>query len=268
MRKNIPCRPMKSYGFSLVEIMLSITIGLILLLGLLQIFISNKNNYRLETAYNTMHENARFTYGYLSNVLRNTAYRSSQQDSMFTTMNNLFDAGSLHIDGTNNIGQNNSDTITIRYQGSGDGAGSADGTIRDCLNIGVDSFVTATLTFSITLNNELQCRSQNPSSANTDNTLVILPNVEDIQFLYGEDLTGDKAPNRFVESNHPNLNMANVVAVKVSVLLRSDIQVSPTANTTTYNLNGKTLLAPGDNFLRQPITFTIMLRNMITEIIA
>jgi len=268
MKTSNPISQLQTRGFSIVEIMLSITIGLILLLGLLQTFISSKNNYRLETAYNNMHENARFTYDYLSKIFRNTAYRSPQQDSVFTSMNNLFDTGNLHINGTNNTGQNNSDTITIRYQGSGNGTGSADNTIRDCLNVGVDSFVTTTLTFSITANNELQCRSQNPSSANSDNTQVILPNVEDIQFLYGEDLTGDKAPNRFVESNHPNLNMANVVAVKISVLLRSDTQVRPTPNTTSYNLNGKTLIAPGDNFLRQPITFTIMLRNMITEVTA
>tara|TARA_R110002110_G_scaffold271566_1_gene486950 strand:+ start:47523 stop:48323 length:801 start_codon:yes stop_codon:yes gene_type:complete len=266
MKKSI--RYSQVHGFSMVEIMLAITISLILLLGLLQTFISNKNNYRLETAYNTMHENARFSYDYLSKILRNTAYRSPQQDTIFTSMNTLFDATNLYIDGTNNTGTNNSDSMTIRYQGSGDGAGNADNTIRDCLNIGVDSFVTTTLTFSISANDELQCRAQNPSSANTDNTQVILPDVENMQILYGEDLNGDKAPNRFVESSHPNINMANVVAIKVSILLRSDIPVSPTVNTTTYNLNGTTQTAPGDNFLRQPITFTIMLRNVITEVTA
>lgn len=253
-------------GFSIVEVLVAITISLILLLGLLQIFISNKNSYRLETNSDVMHDNARFIYDYLTKLVRQTGYRSPQKNTQFTAIDSIFDVTNLHITGTNNTGTNNSDTLVIRYQGSGDGAGNPDGTIRDCLNIPIDSFVTATMTFSITANDELQCRSQNPSSATPDSTQILLENVENFQVLYGEDTTGDKAANRYVDSTHPNLNMANVVAVRISVLLRSQEAVNPTVNTTSYKLNDAIHVAPGDNFLRQPLTFTIMLRNVIPEI--
>lgn len=255
-------------GISIVEILLSITISLILMLGLIQTFISNKNNYRLENNYNVMHDNARFVYDYLSKTVRQSAYRSAQKSTQFVAIDSMFNNGSPHVTGANNTGPNNSDSFTIRYQGSGNGAGTPDGTIRDCLNVPIDSNVTATMTFSITANNELQCRSQNPSSATPDNTQVIVQDVENMQVLFGEDTTGDKAANRYVEINHPNLDMLNVVAIRVSLLLRSPDGVSPTPNTNTYKINNAAVVAPGDNFLRQPVTFTIMLRNVVTEITA
>lgn len=257
----------KLKGFSIVEIMLAITLSLILILGVLQIFVTNKNAYRLESSFSVLQENARFANDYLSKLIRNSGYRSARQGTMFASLPTIFAGGNGYIGGSNASGPNHSDTLIIRFQGSGDGAGTSDGSIRDCLNQPVDAFTTATNTLSINANYELECRSQNSSASTTDQTKTILPDVENMQILYGEDLTGDKNADRFVPANHPNLNFDNVVAIRISLLLRSEDQTDPISNNNTYNLLGTIQTATGDNHIRQAVTFTITLRNAITEVL-
>ena len=253
-------------GFSILEVLIAITISLILMLGILQLFISNKNTYRMEDSYATLQDNNRFLHHYLSSIIRNTAYRSPQQNSLFQPIESLFTGANLFIQATNNNGTNGSDTLTIRYQGSGNGTGTPDGSIRDCLNRPIDSFVTATNTFSISANNELICQAQNANAAPATSTQVILQDIENMQILLGEDLDGDKSPDRFVNPGHPVLNFNNVVSVRVSLLLRSPDPTSPTPDNDSYNLLGTLHNAGGDNFIRQVLTFTITLRNRVTEI--
>ena len=58
------------HGFTLVEVMVSITVGLILLSGVLSIFISNKTAYRLQESTNVLDENARFALNQIQYHLR------------------------------------------------------------------------------------------------------------------------------------------------------------------------------------------------------
>lgn len=256
-----------SKGFSILEVLIAITISLILMLGILQLFISNKNTYRMEDSYADLQDNNRFLHHYLSNVIRTAAYRSPQQNSFFQPIDSLFTGANLFIQATNNNGTNGSDTLTIRYQGSGNGAGTPDGTVRDCLNRPIDSFVTATNIFSISANNELICQAQNPSAAPVASRQVLLRDIENMQVLLGEDLNGDKSPNRYVNPGHPSLDFNNVVSIRVSLLLRSSEPTSPTPDNESYNLLGTLHNAGGDNFIRQVLTFTITLRNTVTDII-
>lgn len=63
-------RPLRQHGFTLVEVMVSITVGLILLSGVLSIFISNKTAYRLQESTNVLDENARFALNQIQYHLR------------------------------------------------------------------------------------------------------------------------------------------------------------------------------------------------------
>lgn len=57
-------------GMSLVEIMVAIVIGSILTLGVIQLFISSKQSYRLQESMGTLQENARFSMQVLNYGLR------------------------------------------------------------------------------------------------------------------------------------------------------------------------------------------------------
>ncbi len=57
-------------GMTLVEVMVSITVGLILLSGVLSIFVSNKTAYRLQESTNVLDENARYALNQIQYHLR------------------------------------------------------------------------------------------------------------------------------------------------------------------------------------------------------
>lgn len=254
-------------GFSLLEVFISITISLILLAGVLQIFLNAKSSYNLESGFTQLQEAGRFIEQYIVKTIHLAGYRSPQgQSNSFVPMTTTFTTALPYISGTHAAGTNGSDTLVIRYQGSGNGVGTPDGTVVDCLNAPVDSNTTVTNTFSITANLELQCRAQNPNAATPDNTQILISGVENFQVLYGEDINGDSAADRYVPANYGALNWANVVSVRLSFLLRSDNQVNPfTQNRTFYLLGTSYTPAAPDKYLRNQLTFTVLLRNLIAR---
>jgi prepilin-type N-terminal cleavage/methylation domain-containing protein len=57
-------------GLSLVEIMVAMTLGLILLAGVIQLFVSNKRAFEVQTATNGMQENGRYAMKLVTDSLR------------------------------------------------------------------------------------------------------------------------------------------------------------------------------------------------------
>lgn len=251
----------KQTGASLVEIMVSLTLSMFLIGGVLHIFISNKQAYRLNSAYSEIQENGRFISHYLPNIIRQSGYRSPPDDAMFPALDDIFPAGSPHLQVANNTGTNGSDVITIRYQGSGSGLGTPDGTVTDCLNQGVDAGVIATNVFSINANNELQCQATNPS-VGAASTQVLISGVESMHVLYGEDLDNDRIADRYVAPNFAGININNIVSMRMSILISSSDEVVKAIDDNTYYLSG-TVYNPADDFrIRKTISLTVHLRNV------
>ncbi|PLY16137.1 MAG: hypothetical protein C0631_04760 [Sedimenticola sp.] len=63
-------KPSNQCGLSLVELMVAITVGLILTAGLIQLFVANKQAYRLQEGILDMQENARYSLQTLSYDLK------------------------------------------------------------------------------------------------------------------------------------------------------------------------------------------------------
>lgn len=257
----------KSKGFSLLEFFVAMIISLILMAGVLQVFLNSKNSYNLTTGYSQIQENGRFIESYIVRIIRLTGYRSPPaQTNQFVPIANIFTAALPYVNGTHGTGPNGSDTLTIRYQGSGNGTGTPDGTIMDCLNVPADANTIVTNTFSLTNNNELQCQAQNANSPNPNNTQILVSGVENFQVLYGEDLNGDFSADRYVNANYAFLNWNDVVSVRLCLLLRSDNPVNTfKENPTFYMLGTSYTPAAADNYLRNTLTFTVLLRNLVLK---
>jgi len=99
--------------------------------------------------------------------------------------------------------------------------------------------------------------------------IELVEGVENMQVLFGEDTdaTPDNIPNRYVAATDV-INFANVVAVRVSILLRSVKELSwRTAGTKIYLLGGMDndtavrVTSPSDKRLRKVMTTTIKVRN-------
>lgn len=57
-------------GFSIVELMVAVTLGLVLLAGLASVFINSKQGYRIQESSGRLQENARFAMDYLAQGIR------------------------------------------------------------------------------------------------------------------------------------------------------------------------------------------------------
>jgi type IV pilus assembly protein PilW len=91
---------------------------------------------------------------------------------------------------------------------------------------------------------------------------ALIEDVENIQFLYGEDTDNDLSPNYYVSANDV-AKWANVTSLKINILLRSHKPLLASSQPVTFN---KTTLTPDadDHFLRQQFSTTIAIRNRIT----
>ena len=80
----------KSYqnGFSLVELLVAMVLGLVVSAAAVQIFASNKNTYRLETALSRLQENGRFIVDNMVKDIRMAGYNgcSSRGDDLAVTV--------------------------------------------------------------------------------------------------------------------------------------------------------------------------------------
>lgn len=131
---NIPTPHKKQRGLTLVEIMVAITISLILLGGVVQIFTGNKQTYRKTEELSRVQENGRFAMDHLAREIRMADFWGCSNASVpvtnhlnppnppTTPANHPVDPSDSGIDGTNNTGLNGSDALIL--QGAyGDGIG-------------------------------------------------------------------------------------------------------------------------------------------------
>lgn len=91
-------------GLSLVELMIAITLSLLLIAGVLQIFLSSKQTYSTNNALSRVQESGRFAMDFLTYDIRNAGYKGQcmgEPNNMLDTSDNLFDLNDP-IQGWNN----------------------------------------------------------------------------------------------------------------------------------------------------------------------
>jgi type IV pilus assembly protein PilW len=252
--------PLHTRGFTLVEVMIAIAIGLFLTTVVAHLFVNSRSAYNTTDEISRLQENMRFAYQLLTRTVHLTQYRSSP--NMFATGQwGLFVGGAIALDGTND-NVNGSDTLTVRYQGSG----APDGSIVDCFGAEVAANAIVTNVFSIRQGQNgrlaLFCDRSIVGAVQVDQ-IEIVPDVRAMHILYGEDtdIPRDTVADRYVPRTAV-ANMDSVVSVRVALLFetanagnRNDL------DTRVYNLNGVAVGPLNDTRVRRLVTWTLNLRN-------
>ncbi|MDY7574237.1 PilW family protein [Actimicrobium sp. CCI2.3] len=269
---STPKMPRCAAGFGLIEVMISITISLIVILAVTGLYLSQKSAYTTQGALSLVQEDARYLMRVLTHDLRLAGYRDIDAATAFPT--NL--AGSkLFIDAQNDVGLHASDALTLLFYGASDTSGVADGSIRDCLGnaIGRDAVVTQTYTV------QLDPVSQEPSLYCTIGTVStpLVSGVDSLQMLFVVDLDG--GGTRFSYQPAGVADLSKAVSVLVSVVLRSNTvdnlklasapvfnhfgtQYAP-GNVAPANDAGSVFIPVNDGRLRKRVTFSVALRNRL-----
>jgi type IV pilus assembly protein PilW len=221
-------------GFTLVEVLVGMVIGLVLIAGLAQLLVGNRQTYRFKTNLSQLQESGGFALELLARHLRMAGYRADWQSPLANPL-----AG---VDGASGA----SDQFTVRYQSA-----------TDCLgnNVGGTPPIAVNV-FSIANSGgvpNLFCDGDGPQ-VGTNAKQPLVAGVEDLQILYGEDTDaiGDGIANQYATADA--VNMARVVSVRVQLRLRS-----PDDNLTD------TVTAFGDRRIRRVFTSTVTLRNSMVN---
>ena len=272
-------------GFTLLELLVSMSLGLFLMAGLIQVLLTNKEVFRVQENSARMQEDGRFAVTVLNNTLSLTGYREDASLTMasqfpsYTTLANppaeTFLSAEVVRGTDNDVGggdnvKDGTDTISIRYR--------SDGTIRDCQGITVADGLMSVNRYYVDDDDTFNCRSDvyDPATnlAVSSLTQPLIDNVEDMQIRYGMNTGGvfhDVAAECYLEasvavgdgSDCTSLNFAQVVSARISLLLHSgDDNLTPDNAAQTYSFDGVSVVA-GDNRLYRTVTTTIAMRNRV-----
>ena len=252
-------------GYTLIELMVALTIGLLLTVTVAQIFLGSRRTYATTDDLARMQENMRYTHDVMNRIVRMAGYMAypGNLQTDIDDIKGVFPASRPALAGTDGdsgstSAVSNPDTLTVAFQGTGSDAGVADGETTDCLGNPVGPSTIAVNTFSIDpATKSLVC-------SNGTATTVLVSDVENMQVLYGEETSGDFAVDKYVPFT-ASVEMNKVMSVRIALLFRTPNQnVRSTPDTSQYQLLGGTVNAPTGaeaTRIRRTLTMTIALRN-------
>lgn len=247
--------PSAQAGFGLVELMISMLIGLFLLGGMMTVFITNKQAYRYQQSQGTQHDYERLATVLFGHVLRQTGFTPMNLDALagkavalpadatFTTPGQAITGSSqtqrisYRVQGGTVTDTFDNDSVSIRYIG--------DTGLVSCLGQDVAPNETRTETFA--LNDEvLRCTSDNGTSTESRDLIgdIHAPpeqqlKVLGLRILYGIDSDSDGSIDLYKQASDVT-DWTTISAIDMEITFQSGLRRPQTTHFTTSlpNLNG------------------------------
>lgn len=270
--------PVKQTGFTIIELMIALAIGMILVIGIANIFGSNKKAYRYNEALAGMFDNGSFALDFINNTIAQAGYIPGIDNFPDVDANNdgktdkadaelwAYGANVIPLRGTEG-GAATSDSLTVNIF-----ADPANPNPTDCVGnvkAAPGDFAPATpsvASFGIT--NTLQIM---PGASGRPALYCITPGsapvelvdgIERMEVKYGVDtnVPSDGAPDTYIDYNKV-VDPRQIQTVRIALLVSSVNEIRPTADTKSYNLLGTVIAAKNDKRLRRIMSTTIKLRN-------
>jgi type IV pilus assembly protein PilW len=241
-------------GFSLVELMVAMVLGLFLLLSLGQMFLSTSTGSRSEKNISRMQEAGRVGVELLAREIRKAGYVASP----FQSRQDLFPVAapfqlSASVAAT-------STSVSIRYYGNPQ--------MQTCTGQQVPSGSTAVQTITLAVGTtDLVCSAAVISPAGVSGAVSTLPFVPDVEAIFiraGEDtnIPADAQPDRYVEPS-TIVDWTTVTSLNIQMRVVSPDSLLSDAAQAYRDFNGA-LVTPGstDRRLRRVYGTVLSLRNL------
>lgn len=218
---------------TLIEILIAVVIGLILIAGTMQIYLSNKQSSRSQDAMAYMNNNARYAFNLLQNTVSLAGFRAdpstTNADAFPSVSASLgcpaFGTGDYVIENTNTAG----DLFCVRMQSPFMGIKNLQANdiaeLFDCTAATTDTnnpnrtFITR---FFIN-NNILSCQTSNGTAPLIDDVLIANRNTD---LLYGIDTDNDKVANKYINGAAvTSSEWDNVIGLRVTLTAQSNFAI-------------------------------------------
>ena len=272
----------KQQGITLIEMMIAMVISLVLIAGVGTVYISSKRTYQTRDQLSTMDETARVALDMLTKHLEHAGYATPDKlpigDYMYYSGasdpvvvscaggDSILKSSDVISRATKNSFNSYGDVVAVRFIGD-------DVVYTDCANghlpAGCRADVAPSMQAALIYNSffvdkdsdgmeNLYCMG----SRNTSKKPVV-NGVENIQFLYGVDTTGDGAVDYYANADSVGAtNWQRVVSIQVSILVRSLDPVLEAATAQSYRVLDVTV-TKNDRYKRAVYSTVIQLRNVV-----
>lgn len=277
-------------GFSLIELMIAMLIGLFLLAGIATSYVSSKKSSVKVDEMSKLEDNGRLALEVLSNAIEHTGYMPVANADPFNPpfiLNNgdvtsvgcpgggnsveslgIFKPTRITKDGAAGSG----DRIAIMYHGDSRVFSDCSGATLPATcqaepptvpSLGAPNKSRIYNAFFLTknaANNLLQLRC---AGSREKKVQILADGIEEMQFMYGVDTTDDGNANSY--KNATNVAAWNsVVSVQIAVLVRSEKPVKPHKEKITYTLLDQSYTpTTKDRYQRAVFSTTVRLRNTL-----
>lgn len=249
----------KNAGFSLIELMIALVIGLLIMSGLYSLFSGNQKSISLMRVNGQIVHDGDKAMTVISNYIQFSGYRDYEQirDQQYlpaataagvTWSAKQFLRGNNNLTGSAQI-KSGTDDIFIRYWGSGS---LTDDTILDCHSAGVANTVINTVRLFVDGSNSLRCFD----TINNDSS-IIANDVENLQIRY---ILKNGTSMVYKEPPLTTSEYESVVRIEVSLVMSADFDNS-LSGASSYSIWGTSSAVATDHRLRHVYTNSILVRN-------
>ena len=224
---NSGIQHLRNRGFTIIELMVTLAISSVLVLGAVTFLASADQTNRLQSAISGLSVSGRFGLEQLSRDIRMSGYRNSAW-----TTGPLVNV----ITATDGLPANGGDSIALFFEGA-----------RDCTFAPAVAGIVSN-TYRV-VDGNLECNGQ-----------TVTGGVQEMQIYFGEDTDNNGVANRWMSPGTAGLDMTRVVSVRVHLLVRTNgnaISSGPQA----YYFNNAQQPAVDDGQIRREYSVTIALRN-------
>lgn len=296
--------PKKIKGFTLIELMVGITISMILVIAITASYMGARQSNRITSSAQQLQEQGRSVLNYLGRYIEMAGYTPFVDGSAVGTLNpwdatipasgpgliNGFGDAIRGCDGgfqaalSNNFACRSDatrpDSLTIAYRTNDPIVSEVSGEKLDCLRQKIE-ITPSTNTMRVqnrffliqrvyTENgvpvtaSELSCEG----NGNLGVSQPVFSGVQDLQILYGVAAAGSQVPQQYFPASLVT-DWNQVIALKVCVLMRT-IDSSITGDARTYqDCQGNTVTPPAtDTYLYRSFNGVYVLRNRVTDFLA
>lgn len=238
-------------GFTLVEMMVALVVGLMTMGALIALYLSNSQSVRFQSGVLRVQENGRFAIDMISRSMRMAGYDDPLTKS--------FEPAAPLIHGTNGptgalITQTGlktgTDTVAVRYEGGTN--------IRDCKGQPVTAGNFVTNLYGISTDNNLVCATRQNSNGVIRDATTLAEGVEDMEVLFGLDTDTDGVANKYVGPAAVG-DWTQVVSVQIALLVNSVSNALLDAQTVCLGCNA--FNGTSDRMIRAQYETTVGVRN-------
>jgi type IV pilus assembly protein PilW len=214
------CTLPRQSGLTIVELLISATLGLVIALAAMALLLSSKNAYIAQEENVGLQDTGRYAIESITRAIHQAAYENwdkvdapvvstaSLSASIFGLDSRSLKSATIAVTSPVKTAVNGSDVLAVRFFGVGFGT-NGDGTIINCAGFGVAAPSADTAEqdrgwsiFYVAADStgvpELRCKYKGKNSWSSE---AIARGVESFQVLYGLDTDGDGLPNGFMHAS-------------------------------------------------------------------